>query len=526
MKPKPEKRDHYHVFLASPGDVDPERHAVRKFFEDYNATTAHLFNAHFVVIDWHNHSSIGVGRPQELITRQTLEKHKDSLALVIGINAQRFGTPSGEADSGTEEEFNWALDQHEKTGWPEIKWFFRRIDQVVFPPEPEAMQDALNQWTKLQAFKSRIQNLEGHPILAGEYAEPEFQDRLEHDLTLWLNDSARPWAEALKQIGGGDIPPPPLNFDAERYRQALLKRYDQLNFEMLDTTGAYYSSVRLWSVFVPQSVREIHQYNPRLLEIPKEHQKRLLDSGELSEAELELAEQEAEALRMDYFNQPLRPVLDVVDEAQAESADPARRKLVLLGDPGAGKSALIRYLALRWAGAKDPRVRAQAPVPLLIELNAYARWRCEGRKDFIRFLEEAPIWHEWQPGQLTELTQQDSRAVLMLDGLDEIFEHPLREEVINDIQRFSDSHPQLPILVSSRVVGYQPQRLRDAGFRHFMLQDLDEDQINDFLDRWHKQAFDHPEQAEPKRARLAKAVAESQSIAMLAGNPLLLTMMA
>ena len=68
-------------------------------------------------------------------------------------------------------------------------------------------------------------------------------------------------------------------FDAERYRAAMLKRFDKLNFDMIDTTGAYYQNVRLWSVFVPQSARECHQYNPRLLEIPKEHQRRLLDAG-------------------------------------------------------------------------------------------------------------------------------------------------------------------------------------------------------------------------------------------------------
>ena len=59
----------YHIFLASPGDVDAERKYVRKFFEDYNRHTAHLWNARFEVVDWENYATIGVGRPQELITR-------------------------------------------------------------------------------------------------------------------------------------------------------------------------------------------------------------------------------------------------------------------------------------------------------------------------------------------------------------------------------------------------------------------------------------------------------------------------
>ena len=116
--------------------------------------------------------------------------------------------------------------------------------------------------------------------------------------------------------------------------------------------------------------------------------------------------------------------------------------------------------------------------------------------------------------------------VLLLDGLDEIFDVQTREAVINDIQRFSSESAHTPILVTSRVVGYQPQRLRDAEFRHFMLQDLDADQIAAFVDRWHEETFDSAEQAAPKRDRLQKAIRDSKSIAMLAGNPLLLTMMA
>ena len=91
---------HYHVFLASPGDMANERTSVRRFFERYNRTTARRWGVSFDVIDWENYADAGVGRPQELITAQTLERFRDSLALVIGLMGQRFGTPSTEAESG------------------------------------------------------------------------------------------------------------------------------------------------------------------------------------------------------------------------------------------------------------------------------------------------------------------------------------------------------------------------------------------------------------------------------------------
>ena len=98
--------------------------------------------------------------------------------------------------------------------------------------------------------------------------------------------------------------------------------------------------------------------------------------------------------------------------------------------------------------------------------------------------------------------------------------------MINDIERFSSQFANARSSSRRAWWAIKPQRLRDAEFRHFMLQDLDSGQITDFMYRWHEVTFDDPVQAAPKRDRLQKAIRESKSIALLAGNPLLLTMMA
>jgi predicted NACHT family NTPase len=72
-------------------------------------------------------------------------------------------------------------------------------------------------------------------------------------------------------------------------------------------------------------------------------------------------------------------------------------------------------------------------------------------------------------------------AVLLLDGLDEIFDQNRRNDALNDIHRFSNDYPDTPVIVTSRIIGYQQRRLSDAGFRHFMLQDLEDAQITEFL---------------------------------------------
>jgi hypothetical protein len=82
------------------------------------------------------------------------------------------------------------------------------------------------------------------------------------------------------------------------------------------------------------------------------------------------------------------------------------------------------------------------------------------------------------------------------------------------------------VIVTSRIIGYKPHRLRDAQFRHFMLQDLELDQIQDFLYRWHELTVTDEADKVRKRERLQQAIKTSSAIGELARNPLLLTMLA
>ncbi len=64
MKPTPNQLSRYHVFLASPGDVGTERQCVRRFFDEYNRHTAHIWRARFEVVDWENYATIGMAGPR------------------------------------------------------------------------------------------------------------------------------------------------------------------------------------------------------------------------------------------------------------------------------------------------------------------------------------------------------------------------------------------------------------------------------------------------------------------------------
>ncbi|HKQ75500.1 MAG TPA: HEAT repeat domain-containing protein [Blastocatellia bacterium] len=317
---------------------------------------------------------------------------------------------------------------------------------------------------------------------------------------------------ATRQIAG--LPP---EYDLEGYRESLLEYHGNLKLELLDATGSNYR-VKLWSVFVPQTARDCQEYFPQLFEIPKEHQVRLRKRGELEESVFDLAEESVRERRQVYLDQSPRPVLEVASNDRIDH-------LVFLGDPGSGKSTLLKAIALDWARIEDATERYARPLPLLIELAAYDRWECQNGKSFVRYLQDAQTVHRLDQFRLDRVLQRRGGAILLLDGLDEIFDPNRRKDALKDIHRFSNEYPATRIIVTSRVIGYDQRQLADAGFRHFMLQDLDESQIAEFLDRWYGTFVTDSRDRAAKKERLSRAIVESRPIRELAENPLLLTMM-
>ncbi|HEY9650830.1 MAG TPA: NACHT domain-containing protein [Coleofasciculaceae cyanobacterium] len=277
-----------------------------------------------------------------------------------------------------------------------------------------------------------------------------------------------------------EIDPISPDFEFSRYRGGLMTAYGKLKLDTLDTSGCNYS-LQLWSIFVPQNVRE------------------------------------------ESNSQYTCSVLAILNEKETY------KYTVILGNPGSGKSSLAQYKGLTWARTQ-PSALPLLELPLLIELRNYIE-NCQKKlcKNFLEYFHQGTgipsgnlnqkELHEWLKNRQT---------LVMFDGLDEVLDAQERENVVIDIINFTKTYPKVRVLVTSRVIGYeqQRQRLRDANFRDFMLQDLDREQIHNFINQWHQLAFDDKNEGERRRERLQRSIDSSRAFSELAGNPLLLTMMA
>jgi hypothetical protein len=291
-------------------------------------------------------------------------------------------------------------------------------------------------------------------------------------------------------------------FDVAKYRESLQCSYGYLKLYTLDST-ARTDAIRLWNIFIEQTVREA--LPPMRYELPLDLKRQLQEQGQL---EADLSSETLEGYRQEYFQQPARKVLEAVAESQ---------RAVVLGDPGAGKSTLLQYLTLEWVEGETDAL------PLLIELREYALAQTN---NFLEFLHRGR-GVDWQFDQ-QQLHQylQDNPALVMFDGLDEVFDRATQAVIVDDMIRFAQQYPKAQILVTSRIIGYNPDRLQQAGFRHFTIQSLNIDEIHEFIDRWYALALGNDADKSRLVTRLKDAIANSKAIQNLADNPLLLTMMA
>ncbi|MBD2198492.1 MULTISPECIES: NACHT domain-containing protein [Calothrix] len=339
------------------------------------------------------------------------------------------------------------------------------------------------------------------------------------DLRELLNTRNLKAIEKYTQATVGIIP----DFDLRKYQEAIRECYVNLKLDSLDTSGYAYNELRLWQIFTPPNVREIHQVLPQVYELPKEHLRRLQANHQLESAAI--IPEEIELYKRAYLEQPMRSVLEIINQPETY------KYIVILGDPGSGKSTLLQYLALDWVEKTLDKIGKPGfdvpAIPLLIELRAYIRNYNDGHcKNFLEFFHQSP-------GAISHLNQHQlqaqlkaGNALVMFDGLDEVFDTGQRDDIITAIHCFSNDYPKVQVIVTSRIIGYKPQRLRDAQFRHFMLQDLNNEQIQDFINRWHNLTFTFAADKQRRKQRFQKSIKTSKAIAELAANPLLLTMMA
>jgi hypothetical protein len=301
---------------------------------------------------------------------------------------------------------------------------------------------------------------------------------------------------------------------AEAYLRYVLDRYRFLNVKGMGISDRVPLRLPLLDLYVPLKARPA------------------LPEGDTWQRGLEVAgrrlTEEEQAASTGRLGDP-EPVLELLQHHDG---------LIILGDPGAGKTTFLKVLALNLALGQGTALGLNHRLPVLVPLSAYANALAEGDvrlDDFIagHFRDigaDLPI-----AAMVTEALESGT-ALILLDGLDEVKITAQRHTVVERVVDFYAFHRRSgnKFVLTSRIVGYREVRQTAPELAECTLVDFEEEEIADFVTRWtralERQASGVSDvaraDAERERRELLEAIQHNPGVRRLAANPLLLTILA
>ena len=249
-------------------------------------------------------------------------------------------------------------------------------------------------------------------------------------------------------------------------QQYLTFLYDQhcyLSLKGLGVSDRVPLRLRLLDLYIPLKVR---------LELPRgetwQQEARLLAGRKLDE-------QEAAQARL---SEP-QSALDVLREHAG---------LILLGDPGAGKSTFLKYLTLQLTLGQGEELGLGERLPVLMPLAAYANALEDGDVRLDDFIADyfCQTCGELPVGEMLRQALKTGRALVLLDGLDEVKDKGLRGTVVERAVQFYNFHRRAgnKFVITSRIIGYREVRPNAEDLMEGTLIDFDDEEIQLFVERW------------------------------------------
>lgn len=163
----------YSVFVSSPSDVSSEREIVAEVIDEINQTHGEPLGYRLKVWKYEDQAYPSAQKPQELIN-EILTPYQ----IFIGIMWKRFGTPTPNANSGTEEEYNLAYEAWQKKEVNEIMFYFSTKPFSYSQPEE------VNQLMKVVEFKKK---LEGTSFIWTYEDKKDFEKKIRKHLCNYMN---------------------------------------------------------------------------------------------------------------------------------------------------------------------------------------------------------------------------------------------------------------------------------------------------------------------------------------------------
>jgi formylglycine-generating enzyme required for sulfatase activity len=553
-------RQHYRVFVASPGDVRPERELVSAVIEQVNGAIGRELSIHLESWLWDMDATPNAGEPQDLINPELDKAH-----IVIVIFWNRLGTPTLRADSGTVEEFTRAFERWQQKKSPRLMVYF--CERPVYLKTAQERTQSLLVSTFREGISGRV--------LAQSFQDThDFERRLLRDLSEVCREIAK--GEPIPALP--EEPPPGPNLDTYlehiknvcgsivltgllRERAApsvpLDEVYVSLTVTRTDLASGTESKAIMPGGAVATVAASLRQQDP-LPESMGFEMRRLLEEALLelgvpeTEARDEAAAQTAyrrlrtnsnKAGGVRFSTQSVRNILRTF---HVEEAFQHTQYLLVEGAPGSGKTTILMRVAMALAkalrgdtsSAQEMGFTEPYPLPVFVPLRHFwTYWRnlpateriFTGTPLLLKYLRAALGQHISEDGWLTSYLASGCIA-LLFDGLDEIPDEVGRQQTSGVIRDFVRQYAKCRVALTTRPAGLtsviRNNLLTQGRLAYCEVRPLDEEQVARFIRAWYRALVTNPIESERKAQELFRGIKGNPRVAELARTPILLTAIA
>ncbi|HEY0390755.1 MAG TPA: NACHT domain-containing protein [Solirubrobacterales bacterium] len=242
-----------------------------------------------------------------------------------------------------------------------------------------------------------------------------------------------------------------------------------------------------------------------------------------------------EADGQDVFDDPLTtPGEFVKGEALPESVGTVlsrESRLAILAAPGAGKSTLVKRLAVAYA-SEEHRKKVADDLPDTQWLPIFIRCRSLGKGsrdpilDILARIPERGEFPEHGSGfnELLRSSLVHGSVLLLVDGLDEISDPGDRLAFVLQLRTFLSTYPNASLILTSREAGF---RLVGGAVSSmcewYELGEFDDEDITALTKAWHATVVGQTKAVAEEAGQLAETIIATDRVKRLARNPLLLT---
>ncbi|MGV0037843.1 NACHT domain-containing protein [Mycobacterium colombiense] len=186
-------------------------------------------------------------------------------------------------------------------------------------------------------------------------------------------------------------------------------------------------------------------------------------------------------------------------------------RLVVTGAPGAGKTTYLQHFRRQLCAAQDRPV-------FVVRCREYAaiNWDRTNLPDFMLGRYNSEYSDELEHSTIRDILVL-GRAVVVLDGLDEVTDPLRRIDLVRRINALSSMFPLISILVTSREVGYDRAPLDQQIFARVQLKEFELNQALEYVNKWFTVVG--------KKELIEPFIHDSEAVADLRLNPLMLSLL-